>query len=513
MLWSSENQQICLCIVLCCVTSAAAVIHISGYEGKTVNIDCPYDAGFESHEKYLCRSDCQQDADILIKSTVAAKGRYSTGDNTQKRIFTVTISHLSFKDAGKYWCGVTKFGFDTYPSEISLKVEKEWCCVKTNMMSGIVGSPVTLSCPYPPQHRDNRKFLCKGDHRDNCTDLETGGSRFTLQDDVSSSSFLVMVTKLEESDAGTYWCGSDSKWIPENYTKIELLVEWCCVKTNNIRGNLGHALNFSCPHSPQHQDNRRFLCKGDQRRNCTDVLLTQSRFTLQDDESPGSFLVTMTKLEDSDAGTYWCGSDSKWSAGNYTKIELSLEWCCVKTEKMSGTVGHSFVLSCPYPPQHRSNEKFLCKGEHRDNCTDVLLSQSRFTLHEDESFSSFLVKITKLEEGDAGTYWCGSDSKRGAGNYTKIELSVGNSTLKMVVYIALPGLVVLLLALVIAYKCKWKGTEIKNDKGRKLEALEMISVKPEESVYKNIHDEASLDSQDNVYENITTIKDVYSVYM
>ncbi|XP_021167937.2 polymeric immunoglobulin receptor [Fundulus heteroclitus] len=327
MLWSSENQRICLCIVLCCVTRAAAVIHISGYEGKRVTIDCPYDAGFESHEKYLCRSKCQQDTDTLIKSTEAAKGRYSTADNTQKRIFTVTISHLSFKDAGKYWCGVTKFGPDTYPSEISLKVEKEWCCVKTNMMSGIVGSPVTLSCPYPPQHRDNRKFLCKGDHRDNCTDLVTGGSRFTLQDDVSSSSFLVMVTKLEESDAGTYWCGSDSKW----------------------------------------------------------------------------------------------------SAGNYTKIELSLEWCCVKTEKMSGTVGHSFVLSCPYPPQHRNNEKFLCKGEHRDNCTDVLLNHSRFTLQEDESFSSFLVKITKLEEGDAGTYWCGSDSKWSAGNYTKMELSVGKA--------------------------------------------------------------------------------------
>lgn len=98
----------------------------------------------------------------------------------------------------------------------------EWCCVKTNKMSGIVGSPVMLSCPYPPKHRNNRKFLCKGDHRDNCTDVVTGGSRFTLQDDVSSSSFLVIVTKLEEGDTGTYWCGSDSTWSPEKYTKIEL---------------------------------------------------------------------------------------------------------------------------------------------------------------------------------------------------------------------------------------------------------------------------------------------------
>uniref|UniRef100_A0A096LUJ8 Immunoglobulin domain-containing protein n=1 Tax=Poecilia formosa TaxID=48698 RepID=A0A096LUJ8_POEFO len=203
----------------CASSAAAAVIQVSGYEGKTVTVPCPYDAGFESYEKYLCRSDCRQDADVLVRSTETTKGRYSTIDDKKKRIFTTAISNLSSKDEGRYWCGVTKTGFDKYPSEVSLEVKKaEWCCVKTNTMSGIVGQPVTLSCPYPLKHRNNRKFLCKGDHHDHCTDVMTSGSRFTLQDDVSSSSFLVIVTKLEEGDAGTYWCGSDSTWSPEKYT-------------------------------------------------------------------------------------------------------------------------------------------------------------------------------------------------------------------------------------------------------------------------------------------------------
>lgn len=102
----------------------------------------------------------------------------------------------------------------------------------------------------------------------------------------------------------------------------------------------------------------------------------------------------------------------------------------MKTEKMRGIVGNSFILSCPYPPQHWNNDKFLCKGEKRDSCTDVL-SQSRFTLQDEESSGFFLVKITKLEEGDAGTYWCGSDSKWSAGNYTKIELAVGKAASAM----------------------------------------------------------------------------------
>lgn len=99
-----------------------------------------------------------------------------------------------------------------------------WCCVETNTTSGTVGSPVTLQCPYPPQHHNNRKFLCKGDHRNNCTDMVTSGNRFTLQDDVSTSSFSVTITNLEAGDAGMYWCGSDSQWRPGNYTRIQLSV-------------------------------------------------------------------------------------------------------------------------------------------------------------------------------------------------------------------------------------------------------------------------------------------------
>ncbi|XP_014865107.1 PREDICTED: polymeric immunoglobulin receptor-like [Poecilia mexicana] len=388
-------------------------------------------------------------------------------------------------------------------------------------MSGIVGQPVTLSCPYPLKHRNNRKFLCKGDHHDHCTDVMTSGSRFTLQDDVSSSSFLVIVTKLEEGDAGTYWCGSDSTWSPEKYTKIELSVEWCCVQTHNISASVGYPLTFSCPHSRRHQDSRKFLCKGAQRSSCTDML-SQRRFTLQDDESSTFFVVMVTKLEDSDDGTYWCGSDSKWIAGNYTKIELSLEWCCVNTIKMRGIVGNSLILPCLYPPQHWNNDKFLCKGEQRDNCSDVLLSESRFTLQVDKSSSFFLVNITKLEEGDAGTYWCGSDSKWSAGNYTKIELSVGPASLNLVLYIvpALLFLFSILFAVFITHKCKQKEAEARKDKKRKkFDALVMVgankvSVKPEDSVYENSsHFDKAENIQEQLYENLEATTDAYSVYM
>uniref|UniRef100_A0A3P8QTD0 Immunoglobulin domain-containing protein n=1 Tax=Astatotilapia calliptera TaxID=8154 RepID=A0A3P8QTD0_ASTCA len=101
----------------------------------------------------------------------------------------------------------------------------EWCCLNSIKINGTVGHPLTLRCPYPAQNWDYKKLFCKGDHRNNCTNV-TSQRRFTLQDDAYSNSFLVRITELEAADAGTYWCGSDSQWRVGNYTKIQLSVAY-----------------------------------------------------------------------------------------------------------------------------------------------------------------------------------------------------------------------------------------------------------------------------------------------
>ena len=107
-------------VALSCVRSAAGLIRVSGYEGREVQVSCPYGEGYESYEKYLCKNDCGSD-DVLIKTTEAKKNRYSIHDDEQNRVFTVTISDLRRTDAGKYWCGVTRTGKDIY-TEVMLEV-------------------------------------------------------------------------------------------------------------------------------------------------------------------------------------------------------------------------------------------------------------------------------------------------------------------------------------------------------------------------------------------------------
>lgn len=100
-------------------------------------------------------------------------------------------------------------------------------CVNLNKLTGTVGRPLQMQCPYPPQHKGNRKFLCKGDQRYTCNTVVTSQGanlRFTLQDGVTLSSFSVTITKLRADDSGMYWCGSDTEWSTGDYVKIQLSV-------------------------------------------------------------------------------------------------------------------------------------------------------------------------------------------------------------------------------------------------------------------------------------------------
>ncbi|XP_041838373.1 polymeric immunoglobulin receptor-like [Melanotaenia boesemani] len=209
---------------ICC----DGVNKIQSHEEASVSISCPYESQDKNNLKYLCRgkqpSTCLQQA--VITSDNTQNRRFRLTDDKMSR-FTVNIASLTLEDSGLYLCGVHRnTGLDVF-SAIELKV-KEWCCVKSKNMSGIVGSAVALQCPYPPQHQKNRKFLCKGDKRNSCTDMMSQ-SRFTLHNG-SSSSYLVPIKDLEAGDAGTYWCGSDIQWSVGNYTKIHLaykmLTKW-----------------------------------------------------------------------------------------------------------------------------------------------------------------------------------------------------------------------------------------------------------------------------------------------
>ncbi|XP_068448348.1 polymeric immunoglobulin receptor-like [Clinocottus analis] len=343
-MWNLRNLLFTLCIALSCVRRAAGLIHASGYKGGEVKVSCPYGKGYESYEKYLCNDACKDDNDVLIKTTEANKKKYSIHDDHQKRVFTATISDLSHTDAGKYWCGVTKNGNDLY-TEVKLEVRRDTCCDQSTKYQSYEESSVSISCPYESGYQNNLKYICRGNQPPTCLEKavitsdnkQTG--QFSLTDDELSRKFTVTITGLTRNNTGSYLCGVRGHTGLDVFSAFELEVkEWCCVRSNKLSGIVGRPVTMQCPYPPLHSHNRKFLCKGEHRNNCTDMVTSKSRFTLQDEVSSSSFLVIITELRAEDAGTYWCGSDSQWTVANYTKLQLSAFF-----PQQSSTVAASIV--------------------------------------------------------------------------------------------------------------------------------------------------------------------------
>ncbi|XP_013123122.2 polymeric immunoglobulin receptor isoform X3 [Oreochromis niloticus] len=343
-MWSLQNLLFILCIALRCVTSAVGVIHVTGYVGGEVNVSCSYNEGYESYEKYLCKNGCGSD-DVLITTSNSVKNKYRIHDDKTARIFTTTISDLQSVDAGKYWCGVSKNWNDIY-TEVDLKLVSDSCCDTVTKVQSYEGHSESVSCQYESQYQNSLKYICRGNRPSTClqqalitSDTKQNG-RFRLDDDKVLGTFTVNINSLTHNDSGSYLCGVQRNSELDVFSAVELKVEeWCCVKSTKINGTAGHPLTLQCPYPPQYRHNSKFLCKGDHRNNCTKMAVSQRRFTLQDNATSSSFMIKITALEADDAGTYWCGTDSQWRVGNYTKIELSVFLQHTSTVTPGTTVG------------------------------------------------------------------------------------------------------------------------------------------------------------------------------
>ncbi|XP_056619647.1 uncharacterized protein LOC130433884 isoform X1 [Triplophysa dalaica] len=102
------------------------ILTFTAHEGGKVEIHCPYESGYETYEKYLCRGKCSIlfSKDIPVKSeSKPDDGRFSLTDNSAAHIFTVTITDLRSSDEGMYWCGIkTVIGLKDKYKEVHLKI-------------------------------------------------------------------------------------------------------------------------------------------------------------------------------------------------------------------------------------------------------------------------------------------------------------------------------------------------------------------------------------------------------
>ncbi|XP_051240591.1 polymeric immunoglobulin receptor-like isoform X1 [Dicentrarchus labrax] len=230
----------CFTVPLHCVTSAADVINAAGYTGRELKVSCPYQEGYDFQEKYLCRNECDNDDEIVIKTTEVKKGKYSILDDKKKQIFTVTISDLDHTDAGKYRCMMTKVGVDPSSAEVHVEVVPDTCCDRPNKVQGYETGSVSFSCPYESKYRTNIKYICRGNQSSTClqqaliTSDHKPNRQFTLTDDTTSRKFTVVIKSLTQRDSGPYLCGVHGNTGLDVFSAVELEVKALPKKTTVV---------------------------------------------------------------------------------------------------------------------------------------------------------------------------------------------------------------------------------------------------------------------------------------
>ncbi|KAI4904737.1 hypothetical protein NFI96_023555 [Prochilodus magdalenae] len=134
----------------------SAVTTVTGHRGHSAQIRCPYESGYETYIKYLCRGTCSTlpwgTKDIPVQSGSTAKDqRFSLDDDTAARVFTITITDLRPEDGGTYWCGIQRsYPFPDIYTEVLLLVTLDLPLTASHSTSSSVQTQSTHSPPFPP---------------------------------------------------------------------------------------------------------------------------------------------------------------------------------------------------------------------------------------------------------------------------------------------------------------------------------------------------------------------------
>ncbi|XP_026205829.1 polymeric immunoglobulin receptor-like isoform X2 [Anabas testudineus] len=176
----------------------------TAYEAAKTTITCNNTAQHVKNRFYFFSKVNSSGYDEMLSNW---SNRFTLKDTNSSLI--LSISNVSSKDAGVYWCGVkSKEGnYSKALRKIHLRVKG----ITSSTVSPTIGQNFSFWCKYP-ENVNTAKFICKGEDPSICQRLATTNyttNRFSMKDNTEKTNITVTVTEVTAEDAGIYWCGAE----------------------------------------------------------------------------------------------------------------------------------------------------------------------------------------------------------------------------------------------------------------------------------------------------------------
>ncbi|XP_072566636.1 polymeric immunoglobulin receptor-like isoform X2 [Paramormyrops kingsleyae] len=296
---------------------------------------------------------------------------------------------------------------------------------KQTTLTGSAGGSISIPCFYGQEHRDSVKSWCKGKGTsscspETCSDSPLAMNNVSITDDPQNLVFIVTMRNLQKSDEGRYWCAVGDGWRHKASSDDEYMLITTAKERSStlktfsyLRGQTGGSITIPCFYGQEHKNHAKSWCKSGNSPPCTSATkATQTKGTIADDPDNLVFLVTMTNLQQSDWGHYWCsvaeGRTKETSVSLFFLVTPNAQ--SLRTESwVSAPRGGSVTIPCYYDQNNATS--YLCRGYEWDSCSRIAQSdgeQSRGTVSvsDDRDQMVFNVTIRDLQEEDFDYYWC-----------------------------------------------------------------------------------------------------------